>query len=81
MGFSRQECWSGLPLPFPGDPPDPGIKPGSPALQADALRPSHQGGPKKTADTHKQARSHIIKAMQILKQDTTFCLTDNQKCL
>ena len=37
MGFSRQECWSGLPFPSPGDLPDPGIKPGSPALQADAL--------------------------------------------
>ena len=37
MGFSRQECWSGLPLPSPGDSPDPGIKPGSPALHADDL--------------------------------------------
>ena len=32
MGFSRQECWSGLPFPTPGDLPDPGIKPRSPAL-------------------------------------------------
>ena len=32
MGFSRQECWIGLPLPSPGDLPDPGIEPGSPAL-------------------------------------------------
>ena len=31
MGFSRQEIWSGLPLPSPGDLPDPGIEPGSPA--------------------------------------------------
>ena len=37
MGFSRQEYWSGLPFPSPGDLPDPGIKPGSPALQADSL--------------------------------------------
>ena len=37
MGFSRQECWSGLPFPSPGDLPDPGIEPGSPALQADTL--------------------------------------------
>ena len=35
MGFSRQEYWSGLPFPSPGDLPDPGIKPRSPALQAD----------------------------------------------
>ena len=32
MGFSRQEYWSGLPFLSPGDLPDPGIKPGSPAL-------------------------------------------------
>ena len=37
MEFSRQEYWSGLSFPFPGDLPDPGIKPGSPALQTDAL--------------------------------------------
>ena len=32
MGFSRQEYWSGLPFPSPGDLPDPGIEPGFPAL-------------------------------------------------
>ena len=37
MGFSRQEHWSGLPFPSPGDLPDPGIKLGSPAFQIDAL--------------------------------------------
>ena len=37
MGFSRQEYWSGLPCPSPGDLPDPGIEPRSPTLQADAL--------------------------------------------
>ena len=37
MGFSRQEYWSGLPLPSPGDLPDLGIEPRSPALQADSL--------------------------------------------
>ena len=36
MGFSRQEYWSGLPFPSPGDLPHPGVEPGSPALQADA---------------------------------------------
>ena len=35
--FSRQEYWSGLPFPSPGDIPDTGIDPGSPALQADSL--------------------------------------------
>ena len=43
MRFSRQEYWSGLPFPFPEDFPDPGIEPGSPALQADAL-PSEPPG-------------------------------------
>ena len=37
MRFSRQEYWSGLPFPSPGDLPDPGIEPGAPALQADSL--------------------------------------------
>ena len=42
-GFSRQEYWNGLAFPSPGDLPDPGIKPGSPALQADFL-PSEPPG-------------------------------------
>jgi len=37
MEFSRQEYWSGLPLPSPWELLDPGIKPGSPTLQADSL--------------------------------------------
>ena len=45
MGFSRQECWSGLPFPSPGDLPDPGVKPGSPTLQADALPSEPPGKP------------------------------------
>ena len=42
VGFSRQEYWSELPFPQPGDLPNPGIKPGSPALQADSFRLSLQ---------------------------------------
>ena len=45
VGFSRQECWSGVPLPSPGDIPDPGIEPGSPALQKDALPSEPPGKP------------------------------------
>ena len=48
MAFSRQGYWSGLPCPPPGDPPDPGIEAGSPALQADSLcwatREAHWSG-------------------------------------
>ena len=42
---SRQEYWSQLPFPSPGDLPDPGIKPRSPALQADSLLPEPPGKP------------------------------------
>ena len=45
MGFSRQEYWSGLPFPSPGDLPDLGIEPGSPASQADALPSEPPGKP------------------------------------
>ena len=45
MEFSRQEYWSGLPFPSPGDLPKPGIKPGSPALQADGLTSEPPGKP------------------------------------
>ena len=43
MGFSRKGYWSGLPCPSPGDHPNPGIEPGSPALQVDSL-PAEQPG-------------------------------------
>ena len=46
MEFSRQEHWSGLPFPSPEDLPDPGIEPGSPALQADTLTSEPPGKPK-----------------------------------
>ena len=45
IGFSRQEHWSGLPCPPPGDLPNSGIKPTSPALQADSLPLSHRKSP------------------------------------
>ena len=45
MGFSRQEYWRCLPFPSPGDLPDPGIEPRSPALQADILTSEPPGKP------------------------------------
>ena len=45
MGFSRQEYWSGLPFPSPGDLPDTGIEPRSPTFQADALTTEPPGKP------------------------------------
>ena len=47
-GFSRQEYWCGLPCPPPGDPPNPRIKPRSPALQVDSLPSEPLGRPKNT---------------------------------
>ena len=55
MGFSRQEHWSGLPFPSPGDLPDPGIEPRSPALQADALTSEPPGEP--SSHGHQQIQS------------------------
>ena len=48
MGLSRPEYWSGLPCPPPGDLPNPGIEPRSPALQADSLPSEPPGKPKNT---------------------------------
>ena len=45
LGFSRQEYWNGLPFPSPEDLPNPGIEPGSPTLQADALPSELPGKP------------------------------------
>ena len=57
MGFSRQEYWSGLPFPSPGDLPNPGIKPGSPAFQADAFTSEPPGKP----STHKMLRECTLR--------------------
>ena len=46
MGFSRQEYWSGLPAPSPGDLPNPGIEPKSPTLRADSLPSEPLGKPR-----------------------------------
>ena len=48
MEFSKSEYWSGWPFPFPGDLPNPGIKPRSPALQVDSLPAEPQEKPKNT---------------------------------
>ena len=58
MEISRQEDWSGLPFPSPGDLPDPGVKPRSSTLQADSL-PSEPPGLRSTAfKPESQARGH-----------------------
>ena len=53
MEFSRQEYWGGLPFPSPGDLPNPGVEPGSPALQAESLLSEPPGKPLVRIGAHK----------------------------
>ena len=59
MGFSRQEYWSGLPFPYPGDLPDPGIERSSPSLWAEAL-PSEAPGKFTEQPGYELMRSYFI---------------------
>ena len=61
MRFSRQEYWSGLPFPSPGNLPNPGIEPRSPALQADSL-PSEPPG----SSTYMYAGVFVVSHVQLL---------------
>ena len=71
MGFSRQEYWSGLPFPSPGDLPDPGMEPGSPTLQADTLLSEPPGKSREYERwTIKKAEHRRIDAFQ---QVMSFC--------
>ena len=63
MGFSRQEYWSRLPFPSPGDLPKPGIEPGSPALPANAL----------TSEPPNNRRSNIIR-LTVFKEYSVYRL-------
>ena len=63
MAFSRQEYWTGFPFPSPGDLPDPGIEPRSPALQADALQSEPPGKPIK--ETLKERERRVCVAVGI----------------
>ena len=54
MGFPRQEYWSWLPFPSPGDLPDPRIEPIYPALQADSCPLSYQGSPVRVSEYYCQ---------------------------
>ena len=59
MGFSRQEYWSGLPFPSPGDLPDLGMEPESPALQENSSL-SHQGSPSSFYKTEKTIQGRKV---------------------
>ena len=58
MGFPKQEYWSGLPCPPPGDLPNPGIEPGSPALQAGSLATEPPGKPEASPWRSPKPRRH-----------------------
>ena len=70
MGFSRQEYWNGLPFLFPGDLPDPEIKPGSPALQADSLPSELPGKPQRKLSLSKITKIHWYTLYVILQNFT-----------
>ena len=66
MKFSRQEYWSGLPFPPPGDLPNPGIEAGSPALQTDSL-------PSKPPEKPHIYSEQVINIKYKNNNDTTTC--------
>ena len=61
MGFPRQEYWSGLPFPFPGDLPDPGVKPMSHALAGGYFTPEPSGKPMFSFNLDKYAGEKLLK--------------------
>ena len=91
MGFSRWEYWNGLPCPPPEDLPNPGIKPASPALQADSLPLSHQGSPSTPGtcsqtgvwqiSPHVYFKSFFLHGFWVLCRDTFWrvCLGNSSK--
>ena len=75
MGFPRQEYYSGLPFPSPGDLLDPGIKPGSPALQADSLPSEPPGEPLSLIPL-----SHTTSSVMFMPQDLCTCCSFYLEC-
>ena len=81
MRFSRQEYWSGLPFPSPGDLPDPGTEPVSPAWQVDSLPLSHLGCPLSILSVGKFRKLKIVFGYQASfrhKVDTLQVPTDRE---
>ena len=71
MEFSRQEYWHGLPFPSAGDLPDPGIKPGSPALQTDSLQSEP---PRTPPHTHS-----VYKILEVMNKNFPKIMTENKR--
>ena len=79
MGFSRQECWSGLPFPSPGDLPDPGIEPRSPALQAHTLT-SEPPGKRRKKDLISLIK-RLSNVNSLYEGDSFFALVNKNKII
>ena len=80
MEFSRQEDWSGLPYPSPGDLPDPGIEPASAALAGGFFTPSLQGSPQ-TKELHVNTALVLVylfftEVMYISNSETVYSETE-----
>ena len=84
MGFFRQEYWSGLPFPSPGDLPNPGMEPVSPALQADSLPSELPGKPWGNSQpiTSRKMGTSVLKpeGNEFLQQSVSLERTLNQPC-
>ena len=78
MGFSRQEYWSGLPFPSPGDLPNPGIEPGPPALQADSL-PSEAPGKPRVRRVQQNSKGVILMICSVSFLPNTWLLGCSEK--
>ena len=74
MEFSRHEYWGGLPFPSPGDLPDPGIEPGSPTLQAEAL-PSEPPGKEAVLEALSYPHRHCLKGCFVIFRSECSILT------
>ena len=79
MGFSRQEYWNGFPFAPPRDLPDPGIEPGSPAMQADSLLLSHRGSKLYLIVHIYTLRTFVIWNIQSAKISCFFFLSKNKR--
>ena len=80
MGFSKPEYWSGLPFPSPGDLANPGIEPGSPALEADSLLSESLGKPLTLTIVHVKVENKNWKkiSLNIISQSPYFNSNMNQ---
>ena len=78
MGFARQEYWSGLPFPTPGDVPDPRIEPGSPALQAEFLPTELQGKSPHSRACAETREATAMKSLRIATRESPCAATNTQ---